>query len=432
MNKFIRIIPTRLTALLLLVISALLAGGTPALAAGFMDRVLVIVNEDVITQSEFDYRMLTVKQDLEQSSKPVPPNLAKQLIETIVNERLQVQEANRRGIQISDAELEQAIQRFAAQQNATPEQLKQSIEQTGQPFNMFRESVRDSLTISRFTEYYARTRVVVPDYEIDGFIGANNLDADNSEYQIAQILIKNPDTKAELAEQVRDEIVEGLSFQQAALKYSESTNAQEGGLIGWRTKEKLPEVFFNAVRSMQVGEVSPVLYTPNGLHILKLLDRKGDERTEIVQSQVSHILIKSESKVAKSQAAKRLYEIRQRMQNGEDFSELARIYSDDTASAATGGSLGWVSPGEMVKPFEAVFEKLPLGEISDPVETQFGVHIIRVEDRRTKDVSAQVVRNRVDGILRRQRADREFNQWVRELLEGAYVEHVADPVSPTS
>jgi len=297
---------------------------------------------------------------------------------------------------------------------------------------MFRESVRDSLTISRFTEYYARTRVVVPEYEIDGFMAANKLDIDTSEYQVAQIFIKDRESNGELAEQVRNEIDQGLNFRQAAVKYSEAPNAQEGGVIGWRTKEKLPEVFFDAIKTLQVGEVSDVISTPNGLHILKLLDRKGDERVEIVQSEVSHILIKAESQVAKSQAAKRLYKIRQRVFDGEDFSELARIYSDDTGSAATGGSLGWVSPGEMVKPFETVFESLPLSQISDPVETQFGMHIIRVDDRRKKDVSAQIVRNKVANTLRRQRADREFNQWVRELLEGAYVEHVASPIVPTT
>lgn len=397
-----------------------------------MDRVLVIVNEDVVTQSEFDYRMRTLLQDLQTASKPVPPDLSKQLLDTIVNERLQVQEANRRGIEIADAELEQAIQRFAAQQSINVDQLRQSIAQSGQPFKLFRESVRDSLTISRFTEYYARTRVIVPEYEIDGVIDSQGLNSDDSEYQIAQILIKDPDANATLAEQVRSEIDSGSSFAQAALQYSESPNAQDGGVLGWRRKEQLPDVFFDAVKGMQVGEVSPVITTPNGLHILKLLNRKGGERTEIIQSEVSHILIKAESNVARSQASKRLYELKKRVAAGEDFSELARIYSDDTGSAATGGSLGWVSPGQMVKPFEQRYETLTLGEVSEPVATQFGMHIIRVEDRRKKDVTEQLLRNQIAESLRRQRADREFGQWVRELLEGAYVEHVAEPTLSTS
>jgi peptidyl-prolyl cis-trans isomerase SurA len=391
----------------------------------FMDRVLVIVNEDVITQSEFDYRLQTVLREYDQS-KPIPADLHKQLLDGMVSDRLQVQEANRRGIEISDQELLQAIERFAGQQNVTAAQLRVSLEAEGQPFDKFKESVRDSLIISRFTDYYARTRVVVPDYEINTFMDSNNLNDDNSEYNVAHILIKNPDVNAGLAQQVREKIDGGLSFQEAVLTYSEATDAQNGGVIGWRTPEQLPEVFLSAIKDLDAGQVSQVVASANGLHILKLLDRKGD-KTEIIQTQVSHILIKAESNVAKSQASKKLFDLRQRMLAGESFEDLARIYSDDTGSAATGGSLGWVSPGEMVQPFEAAFQEIALNQISQPVSTQFGVHILMVEDRRKKNVTEQIARGRAENILRRQRADREFGQWVRELLEGAYVEHVSKP-----
>jgi len=394
----------------------------------FMDRVLVIVNEDVITQSEFDYRLATVLQDFDEN-KPVPADLHKQLLDGMVSDRLQVQEANRRGIEISDEELSQAIERFAGQQNVTTAQLKLTLEAQGQPFDMFRESVRDSLTITRFTDYYARTRVVVPDYEINTFMNSNKLNDDDSEYNVAHILIKNPDVNADLAQQVVDEIQSGLSFEQAVLTYSEAADAQAGGVIGWRTPEQLPEVFLLAVKDLEAGQVSQVVTSPNGLHILKLLDRKGN-KTEIIQTKVSHILIKAESKVAKSQASKRLLDLRQRILDGEDFDDLARIYSDDTGSAATGGSLGWVSPGEMVRPFEEAFQKIALNELSQPVDTQYGMHILMVEDRRKKNVTEQIARGRAENILRRQRADREFGQWVRELLEGAYVEHVSEPSAP--
>ncbi|MBL4674303.1 MAG: peptidylprolyl isomerase [Arenicella sp.] len=394
----------------------------------FMDRVLVIVNEDVITQSEFDYRLVTVMREMDED-KPVPADLHKQLLDSMVSDRLQVQEANRRGIEISDQELSQAIERFAGQQNVTTEQLKVTLEAQGQPFDKFSDSVRDSLTISRFTDYYARTRVVVPDYEINTFMDTNNLNDGNSEYNVAHILIKNPDVNADLAQQVVDEIQGGLSFEQAVLTYSEAADAPAGGVIGWRTAEQLPEVFLLAVKDLEAGQVSNVVSSPNGLHILKLLDRKGD-KTEIIQTRVSHILIKAESKVAKSQASKRLLDLRQRVLDGERFDDLARIYSDDTGSAATGGSLGWVSPGEMVRPFEDAFQKIALNQVSQPVDTQFGTHILMVEDRRKKNVTEQIAMGRAESILRRQRADREFGQWVRELLESAYVEHVSEPSIP--
>ena len=398
---------------------------SPAKAA-FMDRVLVIVNEDVITQAEFDYRLQSVVADFQSKQQPVPADLPKQLLDGMISDRLQVQEAENRGISIDEQELQSALELFASQRELTVEQLRASIEASNQPFEMFEASVRDSIIIQRFTEFYAQRRVVVPKYEIDTEMKVNNLDQDTTEYQIAQIMIKDPEANLELARKVKEEIEQGLSFQQAVLTYSESTNAQEGGILGWRTAQKLPDTFSDAVVNMQVGEVSPIITGDSALHILKLLDRKGDV-TEIIQSKVRHILINAETQVARSQASKKLINVRQRIIDGESFEDLARIFSDDSVSAALGGSLDWVSPGQMVKPFEETFEKLPLGEISQPVETQFGVHIMVVEDRRKKNVTEQVKRNRVENFLRRKRAEREYTQWVSELREGAYIERVAEP-----
>lgn len=395
-------------------------------AADMMDRVLVIVNEEVITQSEFDYRLATVRGELQRNGGQAPPDLEKQLLDGMVSDKLQVQEAERRGIEVSEQELETALQRFSASQNIDVLQLRQRIEAQGQSFPRFRQSVRESLIISRLTEYYARTRVVVPDYEIDGFIEQNEMSDAGTEYQIAHLLISEPEVNRELAERLLVELRGGSSFQEAVLNYSAATDAQEGGLIGWRKLDQLPEVFAQAIKTVQVGEYTDVLESPNGLHILKLLDLKGN-REEVMQSLVRHILIKSESAVAKSQAAKKLVDIRQRIVDGEDFSDLARIYSDDMVSAATGGELGWVSPGDTVPPFEQTFQQLRLNEISQPVETRFGVHIIEVLDRRQKNITDQVIRGRVDDILRRQRAEREFEQWVRELREQAYIQYVSEP-----
>jgi peptidyl-prolyl cis-trans isomerase SurA len=409
----------------ILVCVSLLVAQSDMAIAEYSDKVLVIVNEDVITQSEFDYRLQSVLTELQRNNTEKPEGLEKQLLDGMVSDRLQIQEAKRRGITVTDQELAMAIERFAGQQNLTLDQFSRNLAVSGQPIERFSQTVRESLTISRLTDYYARARVIVPDYEIDGFIAANKLDEDASEYEIAHLLIKNPDQNRELAQRIRDEITNGLSFQQAVLTYSEGIDAQEGGRMGWRTASQLPEVFLSAIKDVQVGGVTPVVESSNGLHILKLLDLKGD-RTEIIQSNVRHILISAESQVAKSQASKKLFNIRQRILDGEDFEQLARIYSDDSVSAANGGSLDWVSPGQMVKEFEAAYTQLPLMEVSQPVESQFGVHILRVEDRRKKNITDQMIRNRADGYLRRQRADREFNQWVRELREQAYVEYVVE------
>jgi len=406
----------------------LCALGATSVWADMVDRVLVIVNEDVITQSEFDYRLVTLKAEMErEGGANLPADLERQLLEGMISDRLQLQEADRRGITIGDQELQASLQRFAAAQDLDMFQLQQRIESQGQSFSRFSESVRESLTISRLTEFYARTRVVVPDYEIDGFIEQNEMSDAGTRYQIAHILIKNPAQNRELAEQIVSNLRNGGSFQEAVLNYSEATDAQDGGLIGWRQLDQLPEVFAVAIKGVQVGDVTEVLESANGLHILKLLDLEGD-REEVLQSSVRHILIKAESEIAKRQARKKMLDIRDRIIGGEDFSDMARIYSDDSVSAANGGDLGWVSPGETVPGFEQAYQQLPLNQISSPIDTRYGVHILEVLDRRQKNVTEQVIRNRVDGLLRRQRAEREFDQWVRELKEGAYIEYVSEPV----
>ncbi len=397
-------------------------------SASYMDRVLVIVNEDIITKSEFDYRMVTVLAELNlKEGQEAPEELSKQVLDSMIADRLQIQEAKLRGIEVSDRELEASLKRFAAQQKLSVDQLIRVIETQGQSYSRFSDSVRESLVISRLTDYYARVRVVVPDYEIDGFIAQNKLGSGGEEYQIAHIMINDPDQNADLAESVLTEIRSGLSFQQAATKYSEAADSQDGGLIGWRSLAQLPEVFADAIKDTSVGEVTDVLISPNGLHILKLLDLKGN-REEVLQTRVRHILIGSKTKVAQAQASKKMYVLRKRIIDGEGFSQLARIYSDDSVSAATGGDLGWVSPGDMVAPFETAFQQLAIGEVSSPVASQYGIHLIEVLDRREKNITAQVIRTKADNILRRQRTDREFQQWIRELKEQAYIVYVSESV----
>ncbi len=405
----------------------ILVGFSATVSAEFMDRVLVVVNEDVITQSEFDFRLQRVKNDVARDPNlpALPPDISKQLMNSMVLDRIQLQEADRRGITVSDAEIDSTLERLAGQQNITVQQLYNSRVQNGESVARFRNNVKSSIILSRLTEFYTRSRVVVPEYEIDGFIDINGLEENGTEYQIARILIKDPDENQDLAEQVLREINDGLSFQKAVEQYSQATDVEDGGGMGWRTADQLPEMFVEAIKDTKVGGVTNVLKTSGGLHILKLLDLKGD-RTEIIQNNVRHILISADTTVAKSQASKRLIDIRERINNGESFADLARIYSDDSVSAANGGSLGWVSPGQMVKPFEDTFQKLNLGEISEPVATQYGVHIMQVEDRREKNITDQVMRNRADNFLRRQRAGREYDQWVKQLRSQAYVNFVVD------
>jgi len=396
--------------------------------AQISDRVLVVVNDDVITQSEFDFRLANVQADAARAGQPLPEDVNDQVIESMINDRLQLQEAERRELVVSDEEVDASIAQFAEQQGQTVAEFEASLDNSGDALALFRQTVRDSLTISLLTEFYTNNRVFVPEYEVDGAMSQNNLGEAAIEYQVAHLFVKDVDASREKAADIRDEIVNGLDFSEAVTKYSEGPGVESGGLIGWRTVDALPELFATAIKDAEIGAVSEVLESPNGLHILKLVDRKG-QRIEIIQSKVRHILIEAESDVARKQAKKKLIDIKQQVLDGADFSELARIYSDDSVSAADGGSLDWVNPGQMVQPFEDMYETLDIGEVSEPVDTQFGVHIIQVEDRRNENVTELVMRNRVRGVLRRQRASREFTQWVQQLKEQAYINHLTDPAS---
>lgn len=396
--------------------------------AQISDRVLVVVNDDVITQSEFDFRLANVQADAARVGQPLPEDVNDQLIETMINDRLQLQEAERRELEVSDEEVDAAIAQFAEQQGQTVSEFEASLGDSGQAVALFSQTVRDSLTISLLTEFYTNNRVFVPEYEVDGAMSQNKLGEAAIEYQVAHLFVKDADANRERVAGIREEILNGLDFATAVGQYSEGAGVESGGLIGWRTADALPELFSTVIKDVEIGSVSEVLESPNGLHILQLVDRKG-QRIEILQSNVRHILIEAESDVARKQAGKKLIDIKQQIIDGAEFTEMARIYSDDSVSAADGGSLEWVNPGQMVQPFEDTYEKLGIGEMSDPVETQFGMHLIQVIDRRNENVTELVMRNRVRGVLRRQRATREFEQWVQQLKEQAYISHVADPTS---
>lgn len=425
MNKKIILTPLNkwlahavLAILLLLKLSAV---------AAFSDRVLVVVNEDVVTQSEFDYRYQLVAGDYStKSGSQLPDDVAEKLLDTLISEKLQIQEAQRRKISVNNEELSVAVERYSAQQGLSVVQLREKLIRDGQPFEVFKQALRDNILIARLNEYYAQYRVSVPDYEVDGFLERNNWDADQAEYLVAHILLPIGDDNEQLANDIVQQLRNGASFQQAVLNYSTATNASEGGVIGWRKKNQLPSVFAQALDTLAPGGVSNPIAGPNGFHILKVQDQRG-QSTEIVQSKVQHILIKAETAVAKKRAKLKILKLKQRILEGEDFADLARIYSDDTGSASLGGDLGWVSSGQMVKPFEAAYSTLPVDQISEPVETRFGVHLMRVMERQTKNVTEQLARARAENILRRQRAEREYSQWVRSLRDNAYIEQINKP-----
>ncbi|MEO0368554.1 MAG: peptidylprolyl isomerase [Pseudomonadota bacterium] len=414
--------------LLIVCLTALIQGivATNAVAQ-YADKVLVIVNEDVITQSEFEARKRTVLAEINQPVDAMPSDFAPKLLDGMISDRLQLQEAVRRSLEPGAEELDFGFERYLQQQGVTQSQFLYELSQSGQSVDDFKNTLKDTISLSRLRDYYARARVIVPDYEIDGWLAVNGNQLNDIQYNVAHLLIKDPVLNRSRAEAAREQIVNTGDFASAAARFSDATDAPEGGLMGWRRPEQLPDIFLNALKDLQVGGVTPILESPNGLHILKLVDLRG-ERTEILQHRVSHVLINAKTAVARAQAVKRLNKVKELADNGEPFANLARINSDDSVSAAAGGDLGWVSPGEMVYEFEQQMVNAKLNEVSSPFSSQFGVHILLVEDRRNQNITDQMQRRRADSILRRQRVDREFNQWVRDLREQAYIEHVSEPV----
>ena len=394
--------------------------------AAYEDKVLVIVNEDVITQSEFDARKRAVLAELNQPQSALPEDFDENLLDGMISDRLQLQEADRRDLAPSDEEIDLGVQRFVLQRNLTMQEFLRDLAAEGQSISDFRATLRDTIALSRLRDFYAVARVKVPDYEIDGFLAVNASQLNDTQYQVAHLLLKDPELNRARAQRIRQEIIESGDFASAARQYSEAGDAAQGGMMGWRRAEQLPDIFINALKDTAVGGVTQVLESANGLHILQLVDLQG-ERTEVIQHDVKHILIEANTEVARLQAAKQLRALRERALAGESFDQLARIYSDDSVAAAAGGSLGWVTPGDMVREFEDVMVEAPLGQISNPFSTQYGMHILLVKDRRQKNITDEMMRIRADSILRRQRADREFNQWVRQLREGAYIEQVSAP-----
>lgn len=403
----------------------------------FLDRVVAIVNDKVITQLELNEEVRLTMRQLSQQGTPLPPRsiLERQVLERMIMSRILQQEATRTGIRVSDAQLNSALERMAADSKMTLEQFQSAMQLEGINFASFREKIRGEVQIARLKEREVDNRVSVSEAEIDGYLrneqNKSGPDKD-AEYLVAHILVlvpegASPDEIAEkrnVAEDAFKQLRTGADFAQTAATVSDAPDALEGGSLGWRPPSRLPELFLEAVSDMSIGEVSEVLRSPNGFHIVKLVDKRGSETQVIVnQTHAQHILIRLNEIVSESDALQRLADLKRRMElGGESFSELARQYSDD-ASAAKGGDLGWLSPGDTVPDFERAMDALQPGEISDPVRTPFGFHLITVIERRDEDLSEERQRLMARQAIRLRKADAAYQDWIRQQRDRAYVEY---------
>lgn len=402
-----------------------------------VDRIVAVVNSDVITLSDLRTRVAQVTRQLSRQGTPLPPAdvLEKQVLERQIIERLQLQLAAETSLRIDDVTLDRAVGRIADSNRLSMTEFRQALEKDGISWDRFREEVRNEMLLTRIREREVDGRIVVSDAEVNNFLAHPENVMGQEEYNLSHILFRAPEgaTPEQLArlrakaEDVAARVARGEPFDKLAASYSDAPDALTGGNLGWRSAERLPGLFAEAVASLKPGDTTPILRSAAGFHIVRMMDRRGTSQsgvpTQVQQTHARHILIKTSEVVSDADAKRRLTDLRERMvQGGASFAELARIHSADL-SAAKGGDLGWIYPGDTVPEFEQAMDALKPGEISQPVQSPFGWHLIQVEERRVQDVSEDRKRAAARNALRERKSDEAYQDWLRQLRDRAYVEY---------
>lgn len=418
-------------ALLLGILFTPVASGSEDLVE--IDSIVAVVNDDVITASELRERIDTIARQLRQQRTATPPLpvLRKQVLERIIINRIQLQLAAANGIRVDDETLNQTLRRIAGQNNLTLGQFREVIEQDGFSFARFRESMREEIIITRLRQRQVDSRITVSDQEVDNFLANQKIQGNaNDEYRLGHILVALPEGASpgqikaarKKARQILEELRHGTDFVQEAMAVSDGQQALSGGDLGWRKAGELPTIFADVVPGMKVGDISDPIRSSSGFHIIKLMDHRNTERHIVTQTHARHILIRTNDLTSDDQAKEMILQLRARAAAGEDFTELAKTYSDDKASAVDGGDLGWVEKGKMVPEFEKAMLALQPGQFSDPVKTQFGWHLIEVVDRRDTDVTEEFTRNKVREQIYQRKVEEANTNWLRKLRAESYVE----------
>ena len=399
-----------------------------------LDRIIAVVDREVITEAELENRIRIVLGQIEKQNAQQPPRevLQKQVLERLISDRLQLQLAAQTGLRVDDNQLDKTIERIAEQNKLGVAEFRAALESDGISFRKFREDIRSEIILARLREREVDNRINVTEAEIDNFLTTQSSRGEiRDEYELAHILVRTPEdsTPEQLqklrakAEEALAKLQSGTDFAQVSASYSDAPNALEGGMLGWKPSSQLPSLFAEAVNALQPGQNTPILRSPNGFHILKLINRRGGSSPLVIQqTHVRHILIKPSEVVSEDDARRRLEDLRERLQNNGSFEELARQYSED-GTASKGGELGWVNPGDTVPEFEKAMNGLQPGQISEPVRTQFGWHIIQVIERRTQDMSKEAARLKARQEIRARKSDEAYQDWLRELRDRAYVEY---------
>ena len=420
---------SRLLALLCLLLPLALP------AAELLDRVVAVVNDDVILDSELDEQVKVVRAQITASGRQTPGEdvLRRQVLERMIVREVQLQRARDTGIEANDARVNGAIANIASQNQQTPERFLQALADQGISPATFREGLAGDLMIERLQQRDVGRRVNVSEREIESLLEEGS---DDTQYRLQQILISVPENapseevqrrRAE-AERVRQALVDGADFETIAASESDGQQALEGGDLGWRSRNEIPSMFAELVPQLEEGQISEIIRSPSGFHILRLAGVRGGSRTMVLtETQARHILIQPDLLTSEADARREAEQIYRELQAGADFATLAREHSDDATSASRGGDLGWLPPGAVVPPFQQAMDALAPGELSEPFETRFGWHVVEVQDRRRRDATDQMRRAQAQRQLMERKMAEEVELWVRQLRDEAYVEIRLEP-----
>ncbi|WP_305907157.1 peptidylprolyl isomerase [Methylomarinum sp. Ch1-1] len=417
----------------LLAMLLLLSFSVFSVRAELLDRIVAVVEDDIILDRELSEEVYAIAQKLRANNVMVPPEfvLRKQVLERLIIDRLQRQMAERSGIRVSDEMLRSSVVDIAARNNMTVEQFRQELENQGMSFAKFQESIRSEIIINQLRAREIGSRIKVTDREVAHYLETQGrVGQEKIKYRLGHILISVPEAaSATVIQKARDkanQVVKDLrndeNFKQMALTVSDGGNALNGGDLGWRTLGQIPTLFVETVSKMSREDVSEPIRSPSGFHIIKMLEMEGLNKHIVTKTKVRHILIKTNELIDDEEAQKRLLALKQRIADGDNFATLAKAHSDDKGSAINGGDLDWVGPGALVPPFEAAMNKLSINEISEPVQTQFGWHLIQVLDRENRDDSAEFKKQQVREEIRKRKIEEETELWLRRMRDEAFVD----------
>ncbi|MBI5897606.1 MAG: peptidylprolyl isomerase [Rhodocyclales bacterium] len=402
-----------------------------------VDRVVAVVNDEVITSFELRTRVASVERQLQGQRAQLPARevLERQVLERLITDRVQLQFAKETGLRVSDIELDAAIRRIAENNKLSLPEFRAALERDGIAWVKFREEIRVEIILSRLRDREVESRIVVSDGEIDNYL-ANPEQGDTGavEVNLSHIVLRvpeqaTPDQLMRIGARARnalDQLRKGEDFAKVAASFSDAPDALTGGAMGMRPLDRLPALYADAAKKLKPGQLSEILRSPAGFHIVKLIDMHGSAGAKaavaLKQTRARHILVKVNELVSEAEARRKLVAIKERLDNGADFAELARLNSNDL-SAARGGDLGWLYQGDTVPDFEKAMDALKINQISEPIQSPFGFHLIQVLERRTEDATAERQRLTARQVLRDRKSDEAYQDWVRQMRDRAYVEY---------